>query len=136
LGNNSQGLKKTASKPKGEKNMPLQKLKIMFTPDAALKINLAIKGSNVPPLDSQNQRVFNDVFDHGVEGDFYHVELNDGYGFSYPNRNIERISSSWERVESEDELMELEDSEENFDIEELDQIVSNFRDKIEDMFTR
>ena len=76
----------------------LQQVKIMFTPEAAHKINAACKGSSVTPLDSENQRVFNDVFDHGAEDGYYTVELNSGKGFSYPNRNIERVRSSWQKI--------------------------------------
>lgn len=72
----------------------LQQVKIMFTTEAAHKINAACKGSSVTPLDSENQRVFNDVFDHGVNGEFYTVELASGKGFSYPTRNIERVRSA------------------------------------------
>lgn len=69
----------------------------MFTPEAAHKINAACKGSSVTPLDSENQRVFDDVFDHSVNGDFYTVELASGKGFSYPTRNIERVRSAWQK---------------------------------------
>ncbi len=73
----------------------LQQVKIMFTPEAALIINLAVKDSTAPPLDSQNQRVFNDVLEHGVHGDFYRVELESGMTYQYPSHKIERIRSHW-----------------------------------------
>lgn len=81
---------------RGNKMSQLQQVKIMFTPEAAHKISAACKGSSVTPLDSENQRVFNDVFEHGVDGEYYTVELNSGKGFSYPNRNIERVRSAWQ----------------------------------------
>lgn len=65
----------------------------MFTADAALKINSAVKGSNVSPLDAQNQRVFEDVAELNQSSSFLNVELKNGNMYSYPNRNIERITS-------------------------------------------
>ena len=70
----------------------------MFTPEAAHKINAACKGSSVTPLDAENQRVFDDVSGHGAEDGYYTVELSSGKGFSYPNRNIERVRSSWQKI--------------------------------------
>jgi hypothetical protein len=105
--------------------MPLQQVKIMFTPEAALKINLAVKGSSVTPLDSENQRVFNDVFDHGVNGEFYTIELESGKGFSYPNRNIERIRSAWQDEpfnEDDEALQNIFDEIDGQLEEQLDQI--------------
>jgi hypothetical protein len=85
--------------------MPLQQVKIMFTPEAAHKINAACKGSSVSPLDSENQRVLNDVFDHGVDGPFYAVELNSGVGYKYPSEDIKRIRSAWQ--EEQEDLTEV-----------------------------
>lgn len=65
----------------------------MFAADVALKINAACKGSNVTPLDEQNQRIFEDVVDLNQSPIFLNVELKNGNIYSYPNRNIERITS-------------------------------------------
>ena len=91
----------------------LQQVKIMFTPEAAHKINAACKGSSVTPLDAENQRVFDDVSEHGAADGYYTVELSSGKGFSYPNRNIERVRSSWQKIalHNADEVYGLDDGE-------------------------
>ncbi len=87
--------------------MQLQQVKIMFTLEASHDINAACKGLGVPPLDHKNQRVFNDVLDHGFYGDFYTVKLNSGESYSYPSRNIERIRHEWREDELTSEQVDI-----------------------------
>jgi hypothetical protein len=70
--------------------MPIQQVKIMFTPAIIEKINAACEGG-FNPLDEKGQVVFEGVAGYNESYNFVTVKLIDGSEYSYPVSHIERV---------------------------------------------